>query len=607
MKRLVHTFAALFMLVSFVLFNVHTPMAQAAKMDSLPATNPSLALQAGGPYTNFPLYAANFGNSNIVKLESDASQTLVTSGGNISNSFGLAIDSKGNLYVGDISSKIIKISPGGVQSVFTTISSGYAYGMVCDDSDNLYVATGARVLKVTPAGVQSVFAQNGYLNIPVGLAFDSRGNLYVTNYQSATNSVVKITPAGVQSMFTQGGNITNSWAVAIDGNDNLYVTEFNESTLASSIIKVTPARVQSVYATGGSLDAPRSLAFDSDGNLYAGNYASDAIVKINTGGSQSVFASGDKLYSPLGLAFGGGPTTATTTTVELAPNPSVFGQFVSITATVATTTTTPTGKVAFFDDSTIIADCDLVSLDESGAATCTTAALAAGTHPIHASYKGYGDYITSTSTIKNLVIEKAPTETTLTSSANPSIYGKPVTFTASVTSTTGVVPAGTITLTIDTASVVRTLNANGVATYVTNTLSTGTHAITATYSGGANFLSNPPKAITVNVINPVPVLSQLQPVSATVDTPGFTLDISGSGFVATSQAYWNGAAITTTLVNSTLLQVEISASQLAVSGVYSITVQNPLPGGGTSNALPFAVNSKVYIPFLIRAYFQSAE
>ena len=585
MKRLMHTVAASFILVSFVLFNVHTPMAQAAKTDSLPATNPSIDLQSGGPFTNFPLYAANFNNNNVVRLGSDASQTLVTSGGNISNSFGLAIDSSGNLYVGDIYSKITKISPGGAQSVFVADPGGIPYGLVCDDNDNLYYTNGSQIMKVTPAGVKSAFSSYGYLGNLAELAFDSRGNLYASNYQSATNSIVKITPAGVQSVFTQGGNITDAWGLAFDASDNLYVTDGNR------IIKVTQAGVQSVYASGGSLNYPRGLAIDSDGNLYAGNYTGDAIVKIDTGGSQSVFASGGYLYGPTGLAFGGEATQVTTTTVELAPNPAVFGQSVSITAAVTSTTGTPNGKVTFIDDGTTISGCGLVNLDGSGAATCTTAALAAGTHPIYASYNGYGDYITSTSTITNLVVVKAPTKTTLTASAaNPSIYGNAVTFTASVTSTTSVTPAGSITLTIDTTDIVRTLNANGVATYVTNTLAADTHTITATYSGGANFLSNPSTTITVSVINPAPVLTQLLPASAAVSASGFTLGISGSGFVAESQAYWNGAAITTTLVSPTALQAEISASRLTAAGVYSITVENPLPGGGTSNTMLFTVN-----------------
>ena len=585
MKRITHLLVVSLLLVSFFVLNGLPQMAQAAKMDSLPATNPSSELHSGGPFTNFPLYAANFNNNNVVRLDSSANQSLVTSDGNISNSFGLAIDSSGNLYIGDIGYKIIKISPGGAQSVFIADTGGIPYGLACDDNDNLYFTKGSEIIKVTPAGVQSVFSSYGYLGNLAGLAIDSRGNLYAANYQTSTNSVVKITPAGVQSVFTQGGEISDTWGLAFDANDNLYVTDANR------IIKVTQAGVQSVYASGGSLNYPEGLAVDSDGNLYAGNYTGQDIVKIDTGGVQSVFASGGYLYSPIGLAFGGGPTQVTTTTVELAPNPAVFGQSVSFTATVTGTTGTPTGIVDFFDDSTSLSGCGHMSLDESGAATCTTATLAAGTHPISASYNGYGDYITSTSTITDLVVLKAPTKTRLTASApNPSIYGNSVTFTASVTSTTGVTPVGSITLTIDTTDIVRTLDANGVATYVTNTLAADTHAITATYGGGANFLSNPSTTITVSVINPAPVLTQLLPASATVGASGVTLDIHGSGFIPDSQVYWNGAAITTTLVSPTALQAEISASRLATTGVYSVTVENPLPGGGTSNSLLFTVN-----------------
>lgn len=144
-------------------------------------------------------------------MDSSANQSLVTSGGNISNSFGLGIDSNGNLYVGDTYNKIVKISPGGAQSVFANTGYSVPCGLVCDDNDNLYYAKGQQIIKATPAGVQSLFSEYGYLSNPVGLAFDSRGNLYTANYHTATNSVVKITSAGVQSVFTQGGEISNPW------------------------------------------------------------------------------------------------------------------------------------------------------------------------------------------------------------------------------------------------------------------------------------------------------------------------------------------------------------------------------------------------------------
>ena len=54
---------------------------------------------------------------------------------------------------------------------------------------------------------------------------------------------------------------------------------------------------------------------------------------------------------------------------------------------------------------------------------------------------------------------------------------------------------------------------------------------------------------------------------------------------------WNGAARTTTFVNSTQLTAAIPASDIAVAGSAQVTVVNPAPGGGTSNALTFTINT----------------
>jgi hypothetical protein len=52
---------------------------------------------------------------------------------------------------------------------------------------------------------------------------------------------------------------------------------------------------------------------------------------------------------------------------------------------------TPTGTVAFRDGTTSIAGCSAVALS-GGRATCTTSALAAGSHPITGAYSGDGTY-----------------------------------------------------------------------------------------------------------------------------------------------------------------------------------------------------------------------
>jgi len=82
----------------------------------------------------------------------------------------------------------------------------------------------------------------------------------------------------------------------------------------------------------------------------------------------------------------------------------------------------------------------------------------------------------------------ANTTTSVASSANPSINGQSVTFTATVNESDPLTPTGTVTFK-DGAATLGTgpLNGSGQATFTTNALSVGAHNITAEYGGDANF------------------------------------------------------------------------------------------------------------------------
>ena len=67
--------------------------------------------------------------------------------------------------------------------------------------------------------------------------------------------------------------------------------------------------------------------------------------------------------------------------------------------------------------------------------------------------------------------------------------------------------------------------------------------------------------------------------------------VTGSNFVPSAAVQWNGANRTTTVVSGTQLTAAITAADIAQAGTVSVTVVNPAPGGGTSNALTFPVNS----------------
>src|SRR5262249_31294707 len=81
----------------------------------------------------------------------------------------------------------------------------------------------------------------------------------------------------------------------------------------------------------------------------------------------------------------------------------------------------------------------------------------------------------------------ATTTTSLTSSLNPSASGDAVTFTATVSATSGA-PSGTVIFK-DGATGLGTapLNASGVASFTTSSLSIGAHAIIVAYGGATGF------------------------------------------------------------------------------------------------------------------------
>jgi hypothetical protein len=103
-------------------------------------------------------------------------------------------------------------------------------------------------------------------------------------------------------------------------------------------------------------------------------------------------------------------------------------------------------------------------------------------------------------------------------------------------------------------------------------------------------------AVSFQVNNPVPAISGLSPSSAAAGSGAFTLTISGTGFISASVVRWNGAERPTTSVSSTLLTVTIPASDIATTGSAIVTVSNPAPVGGTSNAVTFPITTGNPVP-----------
>jgi uncharacterized protein (TIGR03437 family) len=83
-------------------------------------------------------------------------------------------------------------------------------------------------------------------------------------------------------------------------------------------------------------------------------------------------------------------------------------------------------------------------------------------------------------------------------------------------------------------------------------------------------------------------ISSLAPSSATLGGPGFTLMVSGSGFVSGSTVRWNSNPLATTFSNSRLLTANVPAALIAEVGNASVNVQNP--NGLTTEWRLFSIN-----------------
>ena len=77
-----------------------------------------------------------------------------------------------------------------------------------------------------------------------------------------------------------------------------------------------------------------------------------------------------------------------------------------------------------------------------GVARLTVPSLQAGRHRLRATYFGDPIFKVSSLILRGVVVAKYSTTTTLVSSLNPAIFGQPVTYTVTVTSTGPDIPTG---------------------------------------------------------------------------------------------------------------------------------------------------------------------
>jgi hypothetical protein len=233
--------------------------------------------------------------------------------------------------------------------------------------------------------------------------------------------------------------------------------------------------------------------------------------------------SGDAAYPGATTGYlAGGQTVDPATTLSSSQDPNMYGQSVTFTATVSPTD--GGGSVAFYADgsATPISGCATQSLTQASGhtytATCTTASLTVGSHAISASYSGDSLFPPGSGTLAGgqTVNPAAITTTTLASSANPSTYGQPLSFSATVAATDG---GGTVAFYADGSatpmagcaaqSLAPASGSTYTATCTTSSLPAGSHTISATYSGDSSSPGSSGTLAGGQTVSPAPLAAEV--------------------------------------------------------------------------------------------------
>jgi hypothetical protein len=251
--------------------------------------------------------------------------------------------------------------------------------------------------------------------------------------------------------------------------------------------------------------------------------------------------------------------------VSAGPNPSAFGQ--SVTLTAAVTPAGATGTVQFLDGGTALGTATI----SGGAAGLAVSTLAAGTHSIKAVYSGDGNYSGSTSGAITQTVSKAASSVSLSAGPNPSTVGQAVTLTAAVTPAGG---TGTVQFLDGSTALGTATISGGTAALAVSTLAAGTHSITAVYSGDGNYSGSTSGAWTqtVSKVASTTLLSASPNPSVSGQSVSLTATISPTAATGSVQFFDGSTSLGTATVSggsASKAVTTLSVGGHSITAVYS--------------------------------------
>jgi N-acetylneuraminic acid mutarotase len=305
---------------------------------------------------------------------------------------------------------------------------------------------------------------------------------------------------------------------------------------------------------------------------------------------------GDTFYLNDLWEYQPGVPTPTSTTIISSPNPSVYGQAVTFTANITSSSgAPPNGNSVYFANRLSPNAQTMLCL---GSAQCTTTALPVGTDSIVAVYAGDSHFAGSMSTPLSQTVSMANSFTTLTSSPNPSSFGELVTFTATVLGQFGGSATGTVTFSDGNTTLGTAPLNNGSAIFTFTALPVGTNSITAVYGGDANFVGSASTALsqTVGEANSSITLTSSPNPSSFAALVTFTATVLGQvgGTPTGTVTFSNGSAtLGTAALSGGSAVFTISALPQGTDSITAVYSGDSNFAGSTSNAVSQVVTAEV--------------
>ncbi|MEM3736860.1 MAG: hypothetical protein QXJ75_02035 [Candidatus Bathyarchaeia archaeon] len=217
------------------------------------------------------VYFAEFALEGALKRYSvDGSVTVLLSP--LTSAAGVAVGVEGEVYVVESAEGVLWRAVSGLRGAEVVLEEPGIWDLAVDSEGTLYVSVrsvNGSLIKL-PHGADRPEVLLSGLNVPYGIAVDSRGNVYFVEFGSAgaEDGALKMLPKGQLEPVTLAGGLRNPYDVAVDDAGRVYFTE------KGGTLKVLEPGSDTPKLLLSELGRVYGIAFDRRGGLILSSFGS---------------------------------------------------------------------------------------------------------------------------------------------------------------------------------------------------------------------------------------------------------------------------------------------------------------------------------------------